>query len=487
LPAEIPQPYNEEAERLALGAMILSPDSIAQIRTFLAPSDFFIKRNEIICSVIYGLEDKNLHIDFDSVIAELGTKNLLESVGGYDAIIALEELVFDSSLGEQHARQVQEKAKLREIITILNNSIKNANSGEESASDIVKLAQEALHRISIERNEKDFQAIADISERVIEDIISRRGQLHGVSGVRTGYKVFDEKTGGLQNSDLIILAARPSVGKTAFALNLAVNIGTGRAYSNDCRKFMPNEARAVGVFSLEMSDIQVTQRMLSTLSEVPMYQMRTGQYTNSDLEIISSNSNELSACPIYIDDTAGISVTEFRAKALRLLHRCKYDADLTGNPNRELSLIIIDYLQLMRGRTDKKNESRQQEVSEISRSIKELARELNIPIIALSQLSRAIEQRKGKNALPQLSDLRESGAIEQDADVVLFLHREKDINGASSQQNGSSNQRSSQSHEPESEEANLIISKQRNGPIGKINLIFHKSTATFFSGLTNDF
>ncbi len=460
--------------------MILSPDIITEIQTFLKPSDFYNEKNALICKTIFDLADNTQQIDFDVIISALSSNNLLETVGGYEAILSLEELVYDPELGKQHAHRVLDKSHLRQFINQVSLGIHRAIKGNDEPAKIIIDTQEKLDRLGFESSDRDFVQLNEISSEVKDDIRSRLNQHHGVSGLRTGFTLFDEKTGGLQKSDLIILAARPSIGKTAFALKLAFDIASGRAYMNS-----PNEnpmeytddGKAVGVFSLEMARNQVFQRILSYVSNVPMYKLRTGEIMPHELKTVEGHLSQLSDCPFYIDDTASISITELRAKAKRLKMRCHRDAEATGNPNRELSLLVIDYLQLMQGRTDKRQESRQQEVSEISRSLKELARDLNIPIIALSQLSREIERRKGKNAKPQLSDLRESGAIEQDADVVLFLHREKTIEDFS--QNNT--------QQCPTENAELIISKQRNGPIGSINLLFFKETATFMANTTEGF
>lgn len=472
-------PFNEMAEKIVLGTMILYPACITQVRTILNPDSFYIPRHVLICQTIYAMEEASDTIDFSSVIAELSSRGHLDSVGGVHYLIHLQEFVFSIDSAEQNARTVLEKHQLRQLVSALNHSVQQALTTEHARPiEIIEATQDTLHQLGLERTAKDFRSLKEVSGTVVDDIASRRAnEGNGVSGLRTGLRLFDEKTGGLQKSDLIILAARPSVGKTAFALNLAVEIGTGRAYHKRRSQFSDEHACGVGIFSLEMSEIQVMQRMLSTVSGISMYLMRTGGYSTADFDILSENASQLAKCPIYIDDTAGISISELRAKALRLKKRCERDAEISGNPNRNLSMLIIDYLQLMRGRTDKKQESRQQEVSEISRSIKELARELNIPIIALSQLSRAIEQRKGKNSRPQLSDLRESGAIEQDADVVLFLHRDKELDQFSGPNAQVSN----------IENAQLIIGKQRNGPIGTIELFFTKSIATFSINNEADF
>jgi replicative DNA helicase len=301
--------------------------------------------------------------------------------------------------------------------------------------------------------------VGTLTLETVEEIERRCSSTHEVTGVATGYTDLDDWTGGFQKSDLIILAARPSIGKTAFALNIALNVGAGLRN----RQVYKDRQRCVGVFSLEMSASQINMRLLSTLSEVPMHLMRSGKLGPRDRTKMAQFARQLHGVPIYIDDTPGISVMELRAKARRL-----------AALRPDLSLIIIDYLQLMRGGGHRGSDNRQQEIAEISRSLKALARELNVPIVALSQLSRLIEQRKGKNARPILSDLRESGAIEQDADMVMFLHREKHFDKKDGE-DGEEKKKGDIS----AEAAELIIGKQRNGPIGTIDLVFFRETATY--------
>lgn len=456
-PAPLPAapPSNVDAEKAVLGSMILDAQAIEVVAALLKPASFYQDRHRYIYEVILDLHEKGMGVDFTTVVDELNRKKQLEKVGGPAYVTGLEAHVFSTANVEHHARIVLEKYQLRELADLAAAIRHEALTEQDAVGTLLDMAEKRIFDLSEQRTTRDFQDIGTLTIQTIDEIDRRAGSTQEVTGVATGYADLDEWTGGLQKSDLIILAARPSVGKTAFALNMTANIGAGLR----SRQLHPDLARPVGVFSLEMSAPQINMRLLSTITEVPMHVMRTGRLTTRDKQRLHTMARQLHGLPIYIDDTPGISILELRAKARRL-----------ASMRPDLSLLMIDYLQLMRG--GGRVENRQQEIAEISRSLKALARELNVPIIALSQLSRLIEQRKGKNSRPVLSDLRESGAIEQDADVVMFLHREKNYD-----------KKDEDDDQPKgaitAEKAELIIGKQRNGPIGIIDLVFFRETATY--------
>ena len=451
-------PSSADAEKAVLGAMILDAEQIEIVLGIVKPNCFYYPRNAYLFEAIIELHAKGQAVDFTTLTTEVRRRGRLEEVGGPGYIVGLEQFIFSTANAADHARIVQQKYQLRELVRIAEEIGTDAKTEVDEVGLLLDRAEKMIFDLSEQRTTRDFQDVGTLTLETIEEIERRSQSSHEVSGVATGYTDLDEWTGGLQNSDLIILAARPSVGKTALALNMVCNIGAGLRN----RKIDESARRGVGVFSLEMSAAQINMRLLSTISTVPMHKMRSGRLNGGDQRRIHEYAEALHGAPIYIDDSPGISVLELRAKARRLAARV---------PN--LSLIIIDYLQLMRGSGLRSSDNRQQEVSEISRSLKALARELNIPIIALSQLSRLIEQRKGKNAKPVLSDLRESGAIEQDADVVMFLHREKHFD----KKDGDDEEQ--RTADITAEPAELIIGKQRNGPIGTIDLVFFRQTATY--------
>lgn len=452
-------PASADAEKAVLGSMILDAEQIEIVVGLLKAESFFHSRHRHLFTAILELHNKGVSVDFTTLIDEMRRRNLLEEIGGPGYIVSLEQHVFSTANAADHARIVQRKHQLRELIRITDVIRDEALTEREDVDQILDQAEKMIFDLSEQRTTRDFQDVGTLTIETIDEIERRAASTHEVTGVATGYTDLDEWTGGLQKSDLIILAARPSVGKTAFALNMTVNIGAGLRN----RQVHQEHQRCVGIFSLEMSSPQINMRLLSTLSEVPMHLMRTGKLSARDKTRLHQYARLMHGVPIYVDDTPGISVLELRAKARRL-----------AAMRPDLSLIIIDYLQLMRGSGLKGGENRQQEIAEISRSLKALARELNVPIIALSQLSRGIEQRKGKHARPILSDLRESGAIEQDADVVMFLHREKNFD-----KKGDDEEDERSRADIIAEPAELIIGKQRNGPIGIIDLVFFRETATY--------
>lgn len=445
-------PANADAEMAVLGSMVLDFDAIDIAASILKPECFFHNRHRELFKAILDLHGRGVAVDFTTLTDEMRRRRLLEDVGGPGYITSLEQHVFLTKNVGHHAQIVLQKHQLRQLIQISQQMQEQAQGERGEVDQILGEAQKLLFDLTAS-NAREFQQIGQLTLSSVEEIEKLCAAGGAKRGVATGYSDLDAMTGGFQKSDLIILAARPSVGKTAFAMNLALNIGAGVRH----RTIGAVKPSPVGVFSLEMSAAQINQRMLASLSEVSMLLMREGKVSARGREKLHGISKQLYDVPIYIDDTPGISVLELRAKARRLA---------AMEPN--LSLLIIDYLQLMRGTG--RPENRQQEVAEITRSLKALARELQVPILALSQLSRMIEQRKGKSSKPMLSDLRESGAIEQDADVVMFLHRDTKV---AAEEQG-------QERMP-TQETELIIGKQRNGPIGTVNLVYFKDSTTFHS------
>jgi replicative DNA helicase len=427
-------PHNLEAEESVLGAMLLSRDAIARVVEVLDSRSFYRKIHRDIYEAILELFERGEPVDLISVSDLLSKKGLLESVGGYTYLSSLLDKVPTPSNAAYYAKIIQEKAILRELIEA---SIKIKELAEEEEEEVPLIMDKAEQLIFAVTQRKVFQYFITLKEELFNvfEMIEVRSQKHSyLSGIPTGFDEFDKITGGLQYSDFIIIAGRPSMGKTAFCLNIAHHVGV-------------NLKLPVAIFSLEMSSEQVAMRMLSSEAGIPYYKLRVGDLTEGEWRKITTGINNLAEAPIYIDDSPNMSVLEMRAKARRLKSEVG------------LSLIIIDYLQLMN--SGGKIENRVQEISKISRELKTMARELDIPVITLSQLSRAVEQRQDKR--PQLSDLRESGAIEQEADLVLFLYRDEYYNSES----------------PEKGSCEIILSKHRNGPTGMVKLGFNKEIMKF--------
>ncbi|KXL51979.1 replicative DNA helicase [Anaerotignum neopropionicum] len=418
-------PYDETAEQAVLGSMFLDRDAAAIALEVLMGEDFYRPDHRMVFEAAQELYRSAAPIDVITVKNKLEEKGVFEQVGGVPFLATLSTAVGSSVNVRHYASIVEEKSVLRRLIRTAGNISQMSYDGKETINSIMEQAEKSIYEIMQKRHTEEFHHIRDIavdSIEKIEDIYRSKGKLTGVS---TGFVDFDAKTAGLQKSDLILLAARPSMGKTAFALNIIQNAAI--------RSNVP-----VAVFSLEMSRDQLVNRMLCSEAMLDAQKLRTGELNDKDWEDLIRAMGPLSQAPIYIDDTPGISPMDVRSKCRRL------------KAEKGLGLIVIDYLQLMsgNGRTD----SRQQEISEISRNLKAIAREMEAPLIALSQLSRACEQRSDHR--PMLSDLRESGAIEQDADVVAFLYRDE-------------------YYFPDTEKKNqgeLIIAKQRNGPTGIVDL-----------------
>jgi len=428
-------PHNMEAERSVLGAILVENTAINRAQEILKEHDFYREPHRKIFKVMADLSERATAIDPVTLKEELSRSGDLDSVGGPAYIASLVDGVPQTANIEYYARIVKEKAILRNLIEAGNRIITTAFEASLPTEDILDESERLIFRIAQDQLRAGFvpmKVIADQSLKTIERLAEHR-QL--VTGLPTGFPSLDEHTSGLQPSDLVVVAARPAMGKTSFALNIAQHAGM-------------KEARRVGVFSLEMSREQIFLRLLTGLARVDAHRLRTGRLSKEEWTRLTLAMGELAQAPISIDDTAGTTVLEMRAKSRRL------------KLEQGLDLLIVDYLQLMRGRG--RHENRNQEISEISRSLKELAKELNVPVIAISQLSRAPEQRGGDRR-PQLSDLRESGAIEQDADVVVFIYREEVY----------------KSTEENRGRAQVIIAKQRNGPIGSIDMAFIREYTRF--------
>lgn len=430
-------PQNIEAEQSVLGAMLLEKEAIVKVEEILLPQDFYREAHKIIYKTILKLAEKNEAADLVTVTESLRREGKLEDIGGITYITYLANAVPTAANVIYHARIIEEKSLLRKLVSAATEIAGMGYEANDEISTILDTAEKKVMSIGQRRMGQDFAPIKEVVHDAfgrIEKLYETRG---GITGLATGFKDFDRLTAGLQPSDLILLAARPSMGKTALALNMAQHIAV-------------REKKAVAVFSLEMSKEQLVQRMLCAEAPIDSQRLRIGELEDNDWRKLVGAADRLSQSNIFIDDTPGITVMEMRAKARRL--KREYD----------IQLLVVDYLQLMQGSTSSsRNENRQQEISEISRSLKALARELDIPVVALSQLSRGVEARQIKR--PMLSDLRESGSLEQDADIVAFLYREDYYN-------------------PETEKKNItefIVAKHRNGPVDTVQLFFHKNFTRF--------
>lgn len=420
-------PNSVGAEQSVLGSMILNREAISIVTQMLKKEDFYRPDHQEIFDAIVQISNENQPVDVITLAAKLKERGNLESIGGAEYISKLMLSVPTAANVEYYAKIVEEKSILRRLIDAANKILGNSFSEKVTATDVIDQSEKLIFDIAQKKATRDFETMQDILIRSFEKLQNLEVNHSSITGVPTGFADFDRETAGLQPSDLILVAARPSMGKTAFALNIAQYAGV--------EKKVP-----VVIFSLEMSKEQLVNRMLCSQAMVESQKLRSGSLETEDWQKIIRAMPVLTEAPIYIDDTPGISVTELRAKCRRL------------KLEKNIGLIVIDYLQLMSGA--KSSESRQQEISEISRSLKAIAREMEAPVIALSQLSRAPEQRADHR--PMLSDLRESGAIEQDADLVTFLYRDEYYNEDTEQKNI----------------AEVIIAKQRNGPVGTVQLAY---------------
>lgn len=420
-------PHSIEAEQSVLGSMIMDHDAVIVASEILIASDFYRPDHAQIFAAIMELYTTGNPIDLITIQDKLVQKGVLEQVGGLPYIAELASSVPTSAHIKQYAKIVQEKSTLRKLIKVSSDITAKSFDGDEPLDNIMNFAEKSIFDVLQNKKTEDFTGIDEIVLTSIEKIEEAHKSKGGITGVETGFIDLDQRTAGLQPSDLILVAARPSMGKTAFSLNIIQTAGI-------------KNKKSVAVFSLEMSKDQLVSRMLCAEAMIDSQKARTGMLEKDDWDRIAQSIPNITNSRIYIDDTPGINVMDMRAKCRRL------------KMEKGLDLIMIDYLQLMSGVGD--GSSRQQEISDISRSLKALAREMNAPVIALSQLSRACEQRQDHR--PMLSDLRESGAIEQDADVVMFLYRDE-------------------YYHPDTEKKNVgevIIAKQRNGPTGTVELVW---------------
>jgi len=422
-----------------LGAMLMDQDAILRATEHVDDTMFYRERNRRIFRAMVAIIERGDVVDPLLLADELARRGDLEIAGGKDYIAYLVDAVPTSANVEYHARIVKEKALQRRLIETCTALITEAYEGRSTAADLLDDAEQRVFQVSQQRGMQGFTRIKELMWPTMERIEALQRGGKTITGVPSGFTDLDEMTSGFQNADLVIVAARPSMGKTSLVLNIAQHAAI--------EKHTP-----VALFSLEMSKEALVQRMLTSEARVDAQRLRKGMLRDDDFTRMARAAGTLSAAPIWIDDTAGISLLEIRSKARRL----RADA--------KIEMVIVDYLQLIAGPN---SESRQQEISAISRSLKALAKELNVPVIALSQLSRAPEQRAGDHR-PQLSDLRESGAIEQDADLVMFIYRQEVYDGPTDKDGNSLEGR-----------AEVIVGKQRNGPIGFVNLFFHKSYTRF--------
>ncbi len=427
-------PKNLEAEQSVIGSLIMDDSYISEVEGIVGPEDFYYNDMRLIYEAILALNKDGKNVDMVMLKSCLSDKGNLEKVGGMASLSKLALNVPTSVNAKHYAGIVKEKARLREIIHMNEELIASAYSNEEKASDILIRAEKKIFDAALDTGSEDFHHVKDLVTPMINKIEQLSSQKSRITGLETGFTDLDAKTSGLQKSDLILIAARPSMGKTAVALNILQYIAT-------------RGKKTCAMFSLEMSKEQLLHRMVCSESLVDSQKLMTGNIRDEDWEKLAMGAVVIADANIYIDDTAGITLAEMRSKCRKL------------KVEHGLDLIVIDYLQLMSG--SGKTNSREQEISEISRGLKALAREMGVPVIALSQLSRAPELRADKR--PMLSDLRESGAIEQDADVVMFLYRDNYYNKESEMQNISE----------------LIIAKQRNGPTGTVQLIFSPQYTKF--------
>jgi replicative DNA helicase len=427
-------PQNIEAEQAVLGAILLNPDVLTSVNERIRAEDFYRQGHQRLFEAMNELAERRDPIDLLTLTAYLQDKNLLEEVGGVSYLTEIAGLVPAISNVDYYAKIVETKSIQRNLIRTASEIINDAYTSDEDISDVMESAERRILDIAKRRIRGVFTPIKDALLESYEQIEALHYNQGGLKGLSTGFIDLDKMTSGFQKSDLIIVAARPSMGKTAFALNVAQNVAL-------------RTKETVAIFSLEMSAAQLAMRMIASEGNIDAQAFRTGQLNEEDWEKLTMSIGTLSEASIFIDDTPGITIFDIRAKLRRL------------QAEHGLGLVMIDYLQLITGRGD----SRNQEISEISRSLKLMAREFDVPIIALSQLSRAVEQRQDKR--PMLSDLRESGSIEQDADMVAFLYRDDYYNEESEKKNI----------------AEIIIGKQRNGPVGRVELLFLKNYNKFLS------
>ncbi|WP_018923268.1 replicative DNA helicase [Salsuginibacillus kocurii] len=429
-------PQNIEAEQAVLGAIFLDGQAIVTASERLQPDDFYRASHTRLYRVMMELSERGEPVDLVTVTSALQDRQWLEEVGGITYLTELANSVPTAANVGYYSQIVEEKSLLRRLIRAATSIASEGYESETEVEDVISDAERSILEVSQRRNSSAFIPIKDVLIETYDNIEFMQNRDNDITGISSGFSDLDRMTAGFQRSDLVIVAARPSMGKTAFALNIAQNIAT-------------KTDENVAIFSLEMGASQLVQRMLCAEGNIDAQKMRTGALEEEDWEKLTMAMGSLSRAGIYIDDSPGVKVSEIRAKCRRL------------KQESGLGMVLIDYLQLIQGSGTRSGESRQQEVSEISRALKGLARELDVPVIALSQLSRGVESRQDKR--PMMSDLRESGSIEQDADIVSFLYREDYYDQESENQNT----------------IEIIIAKQRNGPVGAVELAFIKEYNKF--------
>jgi len=450
------QPHSTEAEMSVLGSMMLDREAAEKVAEMLQPEDFYHPAHQILYRAMSTMPQRGTAIDLLTVQEELRRLGQLEEVGGVPALVNLLESVPTAANAEHYARIVKEKSTLRRLLRAAYEIIRLVDEPELEVQQIVDQAEQAVYRVAEQGQSREFAEVGNLVMSVIAHFDERQHHLQEhpgdfLLGVSTGFRELDWILSGLKPSELIILAARPSVGKTSLAVNIAEHVAV-------------RERKAVAIFSLEMSADQLVQRMLCSQAGVSAQRMRRLQLTLDEWQLITHAAERLFRAPIYIDDTSSLSPIEMRAKCRRLKSRLE---------GRELGLIVVDYLQLMRS-SNRRAENRNQEIGEIARSLKQIAREFSVPVLVLSQLSRSVERRENKR--PMLSDLRDSGSIEAEADVVLFIHREEYYG----------DREATPPVDPppgfvRQEEVELIVAKQRNGPTGKVIVAFQPDYSRFVS------
>jgi replicative DNA helicase len=435
LPERVP-PQNLEAEKSVLGGILLQNEAMQKVTEILQEGDFYREAHRKIYQAMVDLQEKNEPVDLVTLTEEVNRKGWLKDVGGAVYLATLVDEVPTAANILYYARIIKEKSIVRQVIEAGTAIAQEGYEEPEDAIDFLDKSEQTILEISRRQQRKGFVPIRDVMQKTFQSIEEHYGKQGLITGVRTHFADFDNRTSGLQRSDLIIIAGRPSMGKTALALNIARNVAV-------------NEKVPVAIFSLEMSREQLGIRLLCAEAGIDGQKLRSGYIKQSDWKPLTAAADVLSRSPIYIDDSPGVTVREMRGKSRQM------------KLEQKIGLIVLDYLQLMQ--SSARAESRVQEISEISRSLKQLARELEIPVIAISQLNRGVENRPDKR--PQLADLRESGAIEQDADLIAFVYREEFY----------------YRDRPECEgKAELIIGKQRNGPVGTVHLTFRKELTQFY-------
>jgi len=457
-------PHSPEAEAAVLGGILLSPkDAVNRVVSILNPDDFYAPANQDIYESVLRLEEKGKPVDIITLEEDLTSEGKLQRVGG---VVGLAEIAGRVATAENiafHAKIVRDKATLRRLIQVCSQVAAEGYNDPHDVQDYLDTAEGKLFELAQRTDRSAFSPVKPILKEVFNNIQARHKRDSDITGVPSGYPDFDKLTAGLQPGDLIIVAARPSMGKTSFCINIAHNAALDYKIP-------------VLIFSLEMSKESLVERVVAAEAQVNSRKLRAGSFGDEEWKELTAAAGRIAELPIYIDDSAALKVMEIRAKARRFRHDKSIFPPVKEEDEEEgvkpMGLIVIDYLQLCRGSNTKANASREQEVAEVSRGLKALAKDIGLPVIALSQLRRGVEDRKDQR--PQLSDLRESGAIEQDADLIAFIHRQR-------------GNEDGEEFDPSAPiPAELIIGKQRNGPLGSVDLVFLPKYTRFESRARHD-